>query len=272
MSGVRIVSEFGGVGHSRAALLAVLVLAGGSSSAAAQLSFDDVLAPSARQWFELSAGVSGTASAWSAHSSATAALAGDLGTNGYRLRIGGGYGHYRYTRKVSDPAIHGSRWPELFGDQTWADALIGYQWIIGSTAVKVYTGFTEEDHRISPGRDFPLAVDDENLIQGRKRGAKLVLETWSRLADWGFLQVDASWSEPFDTYGGRLRLGYFWTGAWSAGIEASAYQNISHDGGRAGAFVRYERNGSELSWSIGLDGDRDRIGSGYSSVAFTVRF
>jgi hypothetical protein len=238
----------------------------------AQSGDPDGVAPSARQWFEVSAGADGSGSSWSSYSSATAALFSDIRENGYRLRIGGGYGHYRYTRPVFDPASRRHLWTEFFGEQTWGDVLIGYQWAIGSTSIKAFVGMTEEDHNLSPGPASLLAFDDENAIQGTRRGTKIVLETWTRLADWGFLQVDANWSEPFAAYGGRVRLGHFLVDGWSTGVEGGAFGNLNYDGGRAGVFGRYAWGSGEISLSAGFDGNRDHIGSGYVSVGATTRF
>jgi hypothetical protein len=259
---------------SRAVLGAVLFLAAASSAAVAQSLAPDPAAspPLARQWFEISAGADGAGSSWSSYSTATAALLSSINENGYRLRIGGGYGHYRYTRPVFDPVSRRHLWPEFFGEQVWGDVLIGYQWTIGSTSLKAFLGMTQEDHNLSPGPASPLDFDDENAIQGTRRGTKVVLETWTRLADWGFLQVDANWSEPFEAYGGRVRLGHFLADGWSAGIEGSAFGNLNYDGGRAGAFARYDWGSGEVSLSGGFDGNRDHVGSGYVSVGMTTRF
>ena len=242
------------------------------SRALAQSSNSASVAPSPPQWFEISAGADGSSSSWSSYSSATAALFSNIRENGYRLRIGGGYGHYRYTRPVFDPASRRRLWPEFFGEQAWGDVLIGYQWTIGSTSIKVFAGMTEEDHNLSPGPASPLAFDDQNAIQGTKRGTKVVLEAWTRLADWGFLQIDANWSEPFEAYGGRVRLGHFLVDGWSAGIEGGVFGNLNYDGGRAGAFARYHWGIGEVSLSAGFDGNRDHVGSGYGSVGVTTRF
>jgi len=222
--------------------------------------------------FELSAGADGQASSWSTYSGLTAAILGDNRENGYRLRIGGGFGRYRYTRPFFDEASHRHLWTEFFGEQTWADILVGYQWSFGATTIKAFTGQTEEHHRLSPGPDTPLDADSENAIQGRKRGLKVVLETWTRLADWGFFQVDANWSEPFEVFGGRIRLGYFVGRGWSAGLESAAFGNLAHEGARSGIFGRYDWSGGEISISAGVDGDHERIGSGYASAGVTVRF
>lgn len=196
----------------------------------------------------------------------------DIHDNGYRLRIGGGFGRYRYTRPDFDPNSRRQLWSEFFGEQRWSDVLIGYQWSFGPTTLKAYTGITEEQHRISPGPATVLDADDGNIVQGGKRGTKLVLETWTRLAEWGFFQADANWSEPFEAYGGRVRLGYFVGNGWSTGLEVSAFGNFSHDAGRAGAFGRYTWQAGEFSFSAGLDSDLDRIGGGHASFSITTRF
>lgn len=260
---------------SRAVLPAVLLCVGGAFGGRAQTATDTPLPTgtrSPRQMFELSAGVDGKASSWSTYTNLTAALLADIRQNGYRVRIGGGYGQYSYSRPVFDAATHDHVSARFRGQLTWYDVLVGYQWTLGSTTVKAFAGLTSEDHRITPAAGSPLDVDEDNFVQGRKSGTKIVLETWSRLADWGFFQIDANWSEPFKAYGGRLRLGHFLDESWSVGLETAAFGNRDYSGGRIGAFARYEWAAGEISISAGADGDLDRIGSGYGSVAFSTRF
>ncbi len=222
--------------------------------------------------YEASAGADGAGHSWSIYGGLTAAFFGDLREDGLRLRTGGGYGRYRYARPYFDPARRRFVWPEFFGEQTSADLLIGYQLSLGPTTLKAYLGLTEENHRISAGPDSPIAIDDENGVQGAKRGAKVILETWTRLSDWGFLQADVNWSQPFESYGGRVRLGYLVGSGWSTGLEAAAFGNLNHDGGRAGGFLRYEWNRGEISMSAGADGDHKHIGGGYASIGALLRF
>lgn len=225
-----------------------------------------------RLTYEAAAGADGTGPSWSVYGGLTAALFGDLREDGFRLRASGGYGRYRYTRPYFDRTQRRFVWPEFFGEQTFTDLLIGYQATLGATTVKAYAGMTEERHSIAAGPHSPIAIDDENAVQGARRGAKIVIETWTRLSDWGFLQVDANWSQPFEAYGGRLRLGHHLDQGWSAGLESAAFGNLNHDGGRAGLFVRYEWTGGEVSASAGIDGDLDRIGGGYASIGALFRF
>ncbi|MBS0242161.1 MAG: cellulose biosynthesis protein BcsS, partial [Proteobacteria bacterium] len=118
----------------------------------------------------------------------------------------------------------------------------------------------------------PLAHDDENAVQGGQQGAKVLVETWTRLDDWGFLQAHASWAQPFQDYSGRVRLGYRFNPAWSAGLEGAAFGNVNHDQGRAGAFVRLEWNRGEISVSAGADGDQNSIYGAYGSLNAMFRF
>ncbi len=253
-----------------------LMAAAMSASAAAQTAAPGA-APTARPapaklTYEANAGADGAGHSWSVYGGLTAAFFGDLREDGLRLRTGGGYGRYRYARPYFDPTKRRFVWPEFFGEQTSADLLVGYQLSLGPTTLKTYLGLTEESHRISAGSDSPIAIDDENGVQGTKRGVKVVLETWTRLSDWGFLQADANWSQPFESYGGRVRLGYLVGSGWSTGLEASAFGNLNHDGGRAGGFLRYEWNRGEISVSAGADGDREHVGGAYASVGGLLRF
>jgi hypothetical protein len=171
-----------------------------------------------------------------------AALFSDVRENGVRVRTGASFGGY------------------------------AYQQAFGPVIVKAYAGYTEETHDIRPRSHGPLQFDEDNTVQGRRQGAKVVLETWTTLSERAFLQLDGSWSQPFESYGSRARLGYRVTPAWSVGVEASAYGSSNHLGGRSGAFVRFEWAGGEVSLAAGAQGDEDAISAAYGSVSALVRF
>lgn len=217
-------------------------------------------------------GADGAGTSWSTYGGMNAALFGDIRENGWRLRTSGGYGRYSYQRPIYDPFRRRLVTAEFHGEMTFADALLGYQQAFGPLIVKAYAGLTEEHHAILPANGSPLAFDDENAVQGAGRGAKVALETWLRLGDWGFVQTDLNWSQPFAAYSARLRIGTRLNPAWSAGLESAAFGNANHDQGRAGAFLRFEWSRGEVSLSAGAGGDNHEITGGYGSLNAMLRF
>jgi hypothetical protein len=80
------------------------------------------------------------------------------------------------------------------------------------------------------------SFDTENDVQGKRGGVKAALETWLSIGNTAFVQTDVNWSEVFNTYSGRLRLGYRLNPAFSLGLEGAAVGNANYDAGRGGAF------------------------------------
>ena len=222
--------------------------------------------------YEAFAGADTSAPGWAAYGGLTAALFGDIRENGWRLRSTASYGQYRYSRTYWDGTTKQVVRLELLGHRRTTDLLIGYQHSHGPVVVKAYAGLVEDWKLDVAEEGSPIAVDDENGYQGRRYGAKLALETWTRLADWGFVQADTSWSEPRNSHASRLRLGYRVGTNWSTGLEAAAYGNLVPEQGRAGAFVRLEWDTGEVSLSAGAGLDRQRVDDGYGTLNAMLRF
>jgi hypothetical protein len=222
--------------------------------------------------YEIWAGADGTGARWSAYGGMAAALFGDVRADGWRLRTAGGYGRYHYSRPAFDPVNRRKVWPEFDGEMTFADVSVGYQKALGPFIAKLYIGITDETHVVVPRGASVLAFDDQNKVQGSRRGLKGAIETWLSLGDWGFVHTDLNWSEPFGAYGGRTRLGYRLNPAWSTGLEAAVFGNANHDHGRAGGFLRFEWSQGEVSLAVGADGDQKAVTGAYGSLAAMLRF
>ena len=223
--------------------------------------------------YEAWAGADVGAPGWSVYGGLTAALFGDVRDNGWRVRSSASYGEYRYRRSYWD-SVHQKEHKHLhFVSQRYTvDALVGYQQTLGPTTVKGFAGLVEE-HKLDVAKaGAPIMLDDENGLEGTRRGLKLAIETWTRLGSWGFVQADMSWSAPLDSYAGRVRLGYRLDAHWSAGTEASVYGNGVPDQGRAGGFVRLEWEAGEISLSSGVAGDEHRASGVYGTLNALLRF
>ena len=223
--------------------------------------------------YEAWAGADATATGWSVYGGLTAALFGDVRDSGWRVRTAASYGAYRYRRSYWDAAAHKEYKQLPFVSERYVlDAELGYQHSTGPVTAKLFAGLTDEHQRDVTRAVTPVLLDDDSPFQGGRRGLKLALETWTRLADWGFVQADVSWSSPRDAYGGRARLGYRLDANWSTGLEISASGNGFPDQGRAGGFVRLEWSAGEISVSAGTVGDdRDALGA-YGTLNALLRF
>jgi hypothetical protein len=212
---------------------------------------------------EVSAGVDITAHSWSVYSGFTSTFGSSILKDGWRYRITGGYGEYRYTS---------TRWTgssvivvPFDGTVTFADILVGYQQTLGTLTIKLFAGAALEDHAITP-------FDIENRVQGQAWGAKGVIETWLNLGERAFSQLDLGYGTANRSYAGRLRLGYKIWPQLSAGMEAGLAGSDDYGSGRAGAFVRYEAAIGEVSLSAGAAGDRSDMTGAYGTVNVLYRF
>lgn len=212
---------------------------------------------------EASAGADVAAHSWSVYSGLTSSLGGNLRENGWRLRLGGGYGAYSYssTRWTGSTVVV----VPFDGTVTFADALIGYQQRWGALTLKVFAGAMAQHNSMTP-------IDVESSVRGTRWGAKGAVEAWLDIGANAFGQLDLNYATVYDTYGSRLRLGYKFTPQLSIGPEAGLNGNVDYDSGRLGAFVRYDGAQGEISVSVGAAGDRSEVTGGYATLNALLRF
>lgn len=216
--------------------------------------------------FELWAGAQAFRHAWSLYSGVTAAPFSSIEQDGMRVRFVGGYGAYSYSGRRA--AGVGSETVHFNGASSFSDLLIGYHKQLGPLTLKAFAGLAAAEHDVTPG-------DPETAIRGSGVGGKLALESWWTLSDRAWSSIDVSWASLYDSYAARVRLGWRFLPALSAGLETGATGNQECDIARAGAFLRYEWASGELSASGGLSNDTLLQGSGsrgltQSSVPFAT--
>jgi hypothetical protein len=223
--------------------------------------------PMAYGWREVSGGVDAGRDQWLIYSGTTVApWANDIYSNGWRLRIGGGYGQYSYARDALENRDCGTvqtaacvyRSQRFRVDHSYAEVLLGYYVQLGELTVKAFAGgsMSSEKHQ-KPD------ADDGN--DGVEYGAKGALELWLNDGDKTWASLDLSHTTARNETSARWRAGrYFWP-ALSLGPELRYDKNIeSGDGewnGRAGLFVRYAWTSGEVSLAGGIS---ERM-SGFSS-------
>ena len=212
---------------------------------------------------EASAGADVTAHSWSLYSGLTSSFGGSLLENGWRMRLGGGYGEYSYssTRWTGSAVVV----VPFDGTVVFADALIGYQYQWRALTLKAFAGAAAQHNSVTP-------IDIESSVRGSRIGAKGAVEAWLDIGTSAFAQLDVTYTTIYDTYGSRLRLGYRVTPQLSFGPEAGLNGNIDYESGRVGGFVRYEGALGEISVSAGGAGDRSEVTGGYATINALVRF
>jgi hypothetical protein len=223
--------------------------------------------------YETSTGIDVVKHAWSVHGSFTASPFGGITADGWRVRLGTGYGQYRYDRDVTLPGRTPVR--PAHGHSAFAEALVGYQLTLGRLTAKAFAGILGEQSLVAIGNAFTLFEDPADPHQGTRYGFKGALETWLDLGGRGFLQVDAGWSSPSEAYAGRARLGYRLGDRLSFGPEAALHGSTDSDAtptGRGGAFARYEWGRGEASISAGVTGNGDEVDGAYGTMALSFRF
>ena len=127
-------------------------------------------------WREFYGGVDATHDQWLAYSGMTVApsWSNDIYSNGWRLRVGGGYGRYSYERDVLvDPvcgtplslacAYHRKRFDAA---HSYAEALVGYYLQLGALTAKAFAGAAFSSNATSP-------PDPETLSRERPSAARL---------------------------------------------------------------------------------------------------
>jgi hypothetical protein len=222
------------------------------------------------RWREVWAGGDATAHGWLIYSGMTVAPTSAIHDQGLRFRLASGYGGYDYSgfRRLRGKTAELKAFEARTG---FAEILLGYLWRLDPLIVKVFGGASAIDHQITP-------YDNENLAYGLDWGAKGVVELWLNMGEsmWG--SADLTWSGAHDTRSARARLGYRLRPNLSIGVEGRF--NIDEQGdcdigwdeaegcklqyrpeneettiidySRAGAFVRYEWQGGEISASTGI--------------------
>ena len=212
---------------------------------------------------ETSGGADVTAHSWSVYAGLTSSIGGNLLHDGWRIRLGGGYGEYSYssTRWIGSAVIV----VPFDGTVTFADALVGYQQQWGALTLKLFAGVVVQHNGVAP-------IDFESSVLGTRWGAKAAVEAWLNVSANAFAQLDLTYATIYDAYGSRLRLGYKFAPLLSAGPEAGLNGNIDYDSGRLGAFVRYEAAPGEISVSAGAAGDRSEVTGGYATINALLRF
>ncbi|MDX2308925.1 MAG: cellulose biosynthesis protein BcsS [Hyphomicrobium sp.] len=225
------------------------------------------------KWRETWAGVDASDSGWLIYSGVTLAPWSHIHEPGFRVRIAGGSGGYRYEGERYDADLDDSVIRRFRATPWFTDVLVGYLERWGPLTAKAFAGVSGVGHAITP-------IDVENAVVGDDIGAKAVVELWLDIGNIGFASLDLSWSEAHRTRSARTRLGWRAVKGWSVGWEAwldldaqsdcelgwddggACQQQFTYGDGeasileytRAGIFLRTDWDGGEVSVSAGVSG------------------
>lgn len=211
-------------------------------------------AQAADPWREVSFGATAQTDAWSVYASTTVAPLGSLHADGWRLRLGSGYGHYSYDvprhcyDRIAKVELTTCPATSVKGRVSFGDILAGYQISHGRFTAKAFVGVAIDTQALSPW-------DTGNASGGRATGWKAAVETWTNLTRDIWLQADAGTTSAHDGTNLLLRLGYRLTPALSVGLEEDKVRNIAGHRFRSGLFARYEWADGEAVIAGGISGE-----------------
>jgi hypothetical protein len=212
-------------------------------------------------WREIYGGIDAARDQWLAYSGLTVApWSRDIYSDGWRLRLGGGYGRYGYdgiaprmncgTAGLNEICASGkdSNTQHFEIEHSYAEALLGYYLQLGRLTAKAFAG-------ASMASEHHLNNDPSNRDDGTEYGVKGALELWLALSDESWTSVDVSYSTAHTESASRWRTGWRVTPKLSVGPELRYDKNIETGdnawNGRTGLFARYEWTGGEVSLAGG---------------------
>ena len=151
------------------------------------------------------------------------AFNGNLGTDGFLIRLFGGLGNYDY----DNGTVPGGN---VDTDLSQFDVTLGYQVYGSGLRFTAYAGASYEDHDRSP-------EDPANVVQGDEWGFKGILEVETLANSPIYFGALGHYSTGFDEYWARGRVGANLGNGIAVGPEIIGLGNEGFDQVRYGAFV-----------------------------------
>ncbi|MFK8250925.1 cellulose biosynthesis protein BcsS [Ancylobacter terrae] len=162
---------------------------------------------------------------------------GAMDKEGFRLRVQGGGGRYRYRTGF----VPGG-WNT--GTGTDGEVLGGWQFQSGTTAFTLYGG-------INVASDILDHPDPSNPAQGTQAGGKIVGEWFMRPAEGWVLTASASYATVFETATARATVARRLFAEVDAGAEAAYYRDSQSQEAKFGLFVATPIAGRTFTLSSG---------------------
>jgi hypothetical protein len=183
----------------------------------------------------------------------TAAPIGFLEEDGWRLRVAGGGGRYRYR---TDNVAGGVNEANVMSGELMA----GYRFSSGSGSVTLYAGAHIENQILA-------APDAGHAAQGTEAGIKVAAEFYRRFTPNLFGLASASVSSVHDSYQARAALAYEISETVAFGVEAAINGDERYDEPRAGVLVQTTFGRTSLSLSGGILSNSDKGDGLYGTLS-----
>lgn len=182
-----------------------------------------------------------------------AAPVGLLDEDGWRLRIAGGGGRYRYrTGNVAGG--------ENEANIVSGELMAGYRFSNGAGSVTVYAGGHIENQSLA-------APDPGHAAQGTEAGIKVAIELYRRFTPDVFALASAAASTVHGSFQARAAIGYEISEIITLGAETAFSGDERYDEPRAGLFVQTNFGRTSLSLGGGYLSNSDKGDGFYGTLS-----
>jgi hypothetical protein len=183
----------------------------------------------------------------------TAAPLGFLEEDGWRIRLTGGGGSYRYR---TDNVAGGINEASLMSGELMA----GYRFSSDGTSATLYAGAHIEHQNLA-------APDPGHEAQGTEAGIKVAVEIYQRFTPQFFGLASASASTVHDSYQARAALAYEINETVAFGVEVAINGDERYDEPRAGVLVQTTFGRTSFSLSGGILSNSDKGDGLYGTLS-----
>jgi len=183
---------------------------------------------------------------------------GAMDAEGFRLRVQGGGGRYRYRTGF----VPGG-WNTATA--TDGEVLAGWQFLTGTTAFTFYGG-------VNVASDMLDHPDPSNPAQGTRFGGKVVGELFIRPAEGWTMTAAAGFSTTFNTATLRATLARRLFGEVDGGTEASYYRDSQSQEAKVGLFLSAPIRGRTFALSGGWRWSDDSDSGLYTMLTLFAPF
>lgn len=196
-----------------------------------------------------------SAFAWSG---IVAAPSGTLHEDGWRVRLAGGAGRYRYRTAAVPGGVNEA-------DVVSGEVMAGYRFTHANMIATVFMGAHVENQRLH-------APDPGHRAQGAAAGLKVLVELYRRFTPRIVGTASASTSSVHRAYHLRATLAYQPSSALAMGLEATLLGDRRYREPRAGMFVQSTYGRTTLSLAGGLLSNSDKGDGGYATLAVQAAY
>jgi hypothetical protein len=262
-------------------------------------------------YVDASNGMNGTEQGWTAYGSVNIGISGPLHEDGWRLKVSGHYGQYRYTSRedyICDKNESGgvqtsetvrdackiirSSNPDSLPPEAEAYLNGNGLIVVDENLSRLTQHQADRLHLgIAPGYAatlgaltlktyLGLAYQSENVTPedstrttaGDIWGAEAIVEAWLQLEEKNWFSLNGSYFTGTDAYTAEFKYGHRPFEWLSAGPEFALYGDADDASARAGAFIRIYQEAIETTVSGGLAGTYKSDPGVYGAANIHMRF